>query len=461
MRIRLRLALYGAFVVGLAMLAFGVLLTWLATEGAPRDQDESLALIATDGAASMMRLTADQLAASSPLLQIDPAVSLDAFVTVYLASGSPIYSTAEIAGAPPAMPAYLLVEAADTGAAAEVLRIGEVGLRIQARPFTTADGRPAVVVAGQATEFVEQQLIGLRFVIWAAAIITLIATTIVAWLVSGRALRPLRKLAATTDEIGRTGDLSRRLDPVKAKDEVGALTSSFNETLDRVESSRDRLTISLEAQRRFVADASHELRSPLTTIRSNAGFLRDRPDAGEADPSEAINDIAAEADRMTRLVDDLLVLTEGHSGLEDPQARVDLGLVLGDLERRALRSETRFRLTASPDVVVAGDGQALSRLCWILIDDALRHGGDGMAAELAADDGYAVITVSDRGPGFPPADFERVFERFYRADPSRSPGGSGLGLAIAREITLAHSGHITAGNRDRGGAEVTVWLPLI
>jgi len=129
--------------------------------------------------------------------------------------------------------------------------------------------------------------------------------------VSGRAVRPLADLAETTDEIAATGDLSRRLPSVKANDEVGRLTTSFNAMLASLEETRARLASSLDTQRQFVADASHELRSPLSTIRGNAGFLMDRPDATEEDRNEAIGDISAEADRMSLLVDDLLMLARG------------------------------------------------------------------------------------------------------------------------------------------------------
>ena len=176
---------------------------------------------------------------------------------------------------------------------------------------------------------------------WIAAILTLIFSGVVSWLVSGRALRPLRELAATTDEIGETGDLTRRLPSIQSKDEVGTLTHSFNQMLDRVEAAQTHLAESLERQRRFVADASHELRSPLTTIRSNAGFLLDRPEAAQTDRTEALADIEAEASRMAQLVDDLLVLASADSGRPLERHAVDLTTVVHDLERRTAQLASR------------------------------------------------------------------------------------------------------------------------
>ena len=293
MRIRRRLTIYGVVVTGLTMLAFGVLLTTLARASIPGDQDKTLAGIA------------DGLLTETPALDLTSVVpglpppvlletSVDPFTAIYDSAGLPLYTTASLDGAAPAIPAAVIVEALEQGRSLATSQLTEaLEVRIHARSWPTTDDARVVLVVGQSTAFLEEQLSGLVAVVWVAAILAMIASVLVSYLVSGRALRPLRELAATTDEIGNTGDLSRRLPAVEASDEVGTLTASFNSMLDEVERVNGRLTGALDAQRRFVADASHELRSPLTTIRSNAGFLADRPNATEVDRAEAMTVLGA------------------------------------------------------------------------------------------------------------------------------------------------------------------------
>ena len=454
MRIRWRLALYGAAVTGAAMLVFGILLGLLVNSAAPSDQDDNLAELAGEAAATFGAAAPEQLAAAPPLITIDLADSTEPYVALLEPDGTVVYSTGQVAGLPPRIPAAVVVEAAETGESrASIFPSANVELRVHARALPDGSG---IAVAGQSAEFVQQQLAGLWAVIVIAGIVTMLAALVVSWLVSGRAMRPLRRLAETTDEIGETGDLSRRLPAVKARDEVGRLTASFNAMLDRLQTAQRRLAGALEAQRRFVADASHELRSPLTTIRNNAGFLVERPDAGDTDRREAIADVAAEAERMTGLVDDLLYLAHADAGRQPVREPVELAALLADTARRA----AGVVVDAPGPAVVLGDPEALGRLVWILVDNARKHGGGQVAARTVTDDGHAQLSVADEGAGIPEADLDRVFERFYRADPARSPEGSGLGLAIAHEIVAAHGGTITAANRPEGGLLVTVRLPL-
>ncbi len=269
-------------------------------------------------------------------------------------------------------------------------------------------------------------------------------------------------MTATADEIARTGDLSRRLPEVRTRDEVGVLTASFNGMLERVSAAQDELAASLAAQRRFVADASHELRTPLTTIRNNAGFLVEHPDAAEADRAEAVGDIEAESERLSRLVDDLLRLARADSGGRLERVPVDLRAICDDVVRRARRSDRNVVLASGGGAaIVDGDADALTRLAWILVDNALRHGSGDVDVSVGADGGSVVLTVGDRGPGIPPGDETRIFERFHRADPARSGGGAGLGLAIAASIVDSHGGAIAAANREGGGATFVVRLPAL
>jgi two-component system OmpR family sensor kinase len=294
--------------------------------------------------------------------------------------------------------------------------------------------------------------------------VTIIAVALVSWFVVGRALRPLRLLASTADEIGRTGDLTRRLPAVTTRDEVGVLTTSFNGMLDRVEAAQSGLAASLAAQRRFVADASHELRTPLTTIRASAGFLAEHPEAAEADRDEALADIEAESERLSRLVDDLLRLARADAGGRLERHATDLAAIVGEVARKARRPDREIVVAAGDrPVVVDGDPDALTRLAWILVDNALRHGAGTVDIGVEADgaSGHAVLTIADRGPGITPGDEQRIFERFHQADRARSGEGAGLGLAIATTIVEAHDGRLSAANRDGGGAIFRAEIPLL
>lgn len=461
MRIRRRLTLYGVFVTALTMLGFGVLLNALASGSVPEEQDRNLASFADVLLATSPELTDPMTVPGLPLpVRID--ATTDVYVAIYDDSGAVLNSTGTVGGEAPPLPTAVVVEAIEAGTSVVTARAGPgAEVRIHARSWPTTDGKTAVLVVGQSTAFLDEQLRGLNAVIWVAAFLAMIASVLVSWLVSGRALRPLRQLAQTTDEIGRTGNLSRRLPPVETPDEVGKLTASFNSMLDQLESANSQLSDTLLAQRRFVADASHELRSPLTTIRANAGFLADRPDAALDDRTEAIEDISAEAERMARLVDDLLTLAVNDAGRETATAPVEIDQILKDLRSRAAGLTQDVEWTATSHAVVHGDRDALTRLVWILLDNASRHGASKISVAAVDHPRDVSIVVTDNGPGFPPEDLRRVFERFYRVDPVRSPAGSGLGLSIAEAVTRAHGGAISAANAPGGGAIVTVTVPVL
>jgi signal transduction histidine kinase len=340
------------------------------------------------------------------------------------------------------------------------------GLRVVARKWT-GSSESGIVVAGQSTAFPTNQLAGFRTFLVIASIVTLIVVAIVSWLVAGRAVRPLVTLARTTEAIGATGDLSRRLELSKSRDEVGRLTTSFNAMIARLQSSQGDLAAALAAQQRFVADASHELRTPLSTIRTNAEFLRENPDAAATDRTAAIGDIVTEAERMGRLVDGLLVLARADAGIAIERRPVDLRAVAVDEARRVrppgrVRDETEsVRVTADGSALVSGDAEALGRVIRALLDNAFRHGKPPVGITVAKRNGAVSLEVHDAGPGLPKGSEERIFERFYQADPARTGEGTGLGLAIARAIVQAHGGTIRASNVDEGGTAVTIELPAL
>jgi signal transduction histidine kinase len=242
------------------------------------------------------------------------------------------------------------------------------------------------------------------------------------------------------------------------------LSESFNDMMSRLEEAYGQLAGALDSQKRFVADASHELRTPLTSIRANAGFLIERPDAAPEDREAALHDIAAESERMSRLIHDLLTLARADAGHQLEKAPLDLAALVQDVARQArnLHPAREIRVEVEP-ARVAGNEDALKQLLWILIDNAVRHTRESGRLRLALTlrNARAHLIVADDGEGISEAHLPHVFERFYQADSARSGGGAGLGLSIARWVVEDHGGTISASNNDHGGATLAIDLPLV
>jgi signal transduction histidine kinase len=221
----------------------------------------------------------------------------------------------------------------------------------------------------------------------------------------------------------------------------------------------------LRRQRDFAADASHELRTPLTVVRGSVEDLRRNADQPVASVGHALEDIEGEVDRLTALVDDLLLLARTDSGVvelaSEPTDLAEVALdASGVLVAAARRRSVRIEVDAQP-VPLVGDPARLRQLVTILVDNAVRHAPPGSTVQIGVGtaDGVARLRVEDRGPGFRPEDLPRAFDRFWRA-PDAPQGGTGLGLSIAAWIAERHGGSVTASNRSDGGARLEVLLPL-
>ncbi len=264
------------------------------------------------------------------------------------------------------------------------------------------------------------------------------------WGLVGRTLRPVESIRAEVEGIGGR-ELSRRVPEPGTGDEVDDLARTMNAMLARLEESAER-------QQRFVADASHELRSPLTRMRTELEV-----DGGA---SSVLDEVVA----MQRLVTDLLYLARSSSDAAAPTRRARI-----DLDDLVLRSASQLRAERSIEVdtravsgaQVDGDPDQLGRVVTNLLDNAGRHARSTVTVTLSESEGEAVLSVADDGPGIPPADRERIFERFTRLDAARTAGdgGSGLGLAITRDIVAAHGGTITVDPSFAPGARLVVRLP--
>jgi signal transduction histidine kinase len=303
------------------------------------------------------------------------------------------------------------------------------------------------------------------------------------WLLARAALRPIAQLTTAAHAIGAARDFRRRV-PVHARgrrDEIGRLTAEFNGMLGQLQAAYDQLgaanqqlEAALDAQRRFVADASHELRTPLTSLRGNVDLLQrmgamDDPLRDPEEQEQLLADMAAETERLTRLVADLLLLAQADAGQHLPLVPTELGIVVQDAFRAArfLRPGVELRLGQMASTSVAGDADRLKQLLLILLDNALKYtplgGRVTISAEPCDRTGIAGVTicVSDTGPGIPIEEQPRIFERFYRGDPARRSDGVGLGLAIAHWIVDEHHGALDLESAPGQGSTFAVWLPAL
>jgi signal transduction histidine kinase len=268
----------------------------------------------------------------------------------------------------------------------------------------------------------------------------------VTYVVTRRALRPVEDIRSEMAAITTSEDLSRRVPEPDTHDEIARLARTTNETLAALETS-------VERQRAFVADASHELRSPIASLRTQLEVGAAHPEL--LDLEGAVEDTV----RLQSLAADLLLLARLDAGEKaPPQARFDLA----EAVREEVASREGVALDGDGPVELRGSRNQIRRVLGNLLDNARRHARDRVAVTLRTVPGWAVLQVTDDGAGVPEADRERVFERFVRLDDSRTrdDGGAGLGLAIARDIAVRHSGTLTVGEAPGGGALFELRLPL-
>ncbi len=273
----------------------------------------------------------------------------------------------------------------------------------------------------------------------------------VTWLVTGRALQPVERIRSDVAAI-QSGDLSRRIEEPSSRDEIGRLARTMNAMLDRLEGAQLR-------QDRFVADASHELKSPIAAIRAQLEV--EAAQGRDVEPGSALSAALDELDRMESLVLDLLALQHAMERNED-LVPLDLDdVVLAEVERLRPRSSVSFDVAAVSGAQVLGSRRLLARAVANLLENAQRHAESTVTVALAERDDLATLTVSDDGPGIPNQEADRVFERFQRLDDARGrdDGGTGLGLAIVRQTIERHGGRAYLRDASAAGASVVVELP--
>jgi signal transduction histidine kinase len=326
-----------------------------------------------------------------------------------------------------------------------------IDFRVWAQRARTPDG-PVTVYVGTSLESVNETIATVRRVLLLILPPLLALLAVASWVLVGRALRPVEAIRAEVADIsGRA--LDRRVPVPPRRDEIGRLASTMNEMLDRLQAASER-------QRKFVGDASHELQSPIAALRTQLEVAIAQP--ATTDWAATSSDLLAESRHMERLVRDLLFLarSDGEEGVRRIEP-VDLDdIVLEEATR--LRSTAQVRVDASgvSAAPLSGNRDELTRLVRNLLENAEHHAESRVRIRLSAEGREIILMVEDDGPGVPPAERERIFQRFTRLDEARSRnnGGTGLGLAIVKEITERHGGTVCVENAAPG-ARFAVRLP--
>jgi signal transduction histidine kinase len=319
--------------------------------------------------------------------------------------------------------------------------------RLMAQGIAAPGGLMTIYVGSSLTEVEETiRKVAGYLLIGLPVLMALVAVT--TWYLVGRAFRPVEAIRAEVADIS-THDLSRRVPEPATNDEIGRLARTMNHTLDRLEASVQR-------QRRFVADASHELQSPIAAAHTVLDVALAHPE--ETDWPVVAHELREENERIARLTRDLLFLARAEGGaMPVVVASVDIDdLVHTEVARIRPRARVRFDTSHVVPVEVRGDRDQLGRALRNLLENGDRYAKSVVAVSTRERDGLAEIVLADDGPGVPPADRERIFERFARIDEARSraTGGTGLGLAIARDIIVAHGGTITLADASQGATFV-------
>ena len=314
----------------------------------------------------------------------------------------------------------------------------------------TRDGTPVTVYAGASLKDQQEAVSSVTQSMLLGLPALLLVVSGVTWLVTRRALRPVESIRNEMAGIMASTDLSRRVPEPDARDEVARLARTTNETLAALESS-------VERQRRFVADVSHELRSPIASLRTQLEVGAAHPDLLDVDGA------VADTVRLQQLATDLLLLARLDAGERPGEGRVALGALVREELAQEQQGPHPVRAGELAEGEVTGSRGQLARVLVNLLQNAQRHAASEVTVAVREDGRWVELEVADDGPGVPEAERERIFERFVRLDDARSrdEGGAGLGLAIARDVAARHGGTLTVASGAAGGARFVLGLPSV
>jgi two-component system OmpR family sensor kinase len=395
--------------------------------------------------------------AAVPPRDLDVFTAPDVFLQVVDRRGRPVRRSANLEGRRLPLPLR--------ARAGEVVEVHVDGRPLFETSAALANGGRIVVARSPITTY--GALRELRRLLYLVVGVAVALAAGLAWLYARAALRPLERVVEAAAAVRESRDLSRRVAHRGPADEIGRLRDTFNSMLAELESAYRRLDHSNARLRQFLADCSHELRAPLTLILSNLDLVAKMGATDRAFRERALADIRAEADRMARMVSQLLILARADAGLQVTNERVQLCDVVLDAGRHGRRMAREVRFVPDDrnvldDAMVEGNADYLRQLLLILLDNAFKYTAPAGEVRLEADldDGHARITVSDTGTGIDAADLPRIFDRFRRGANADGVTGTGLGLAIARLVAEQHGGRIEVDSTPGEGSRFSLVLPL-
>jgi signal transduction histidine kinase len=428
--VRARTTFVAAGVFGVAFILASLLLVRIVDR---RVHDSSLRATRTavEGAAQ-------QIAAGTPPTRIQAILKIPVYYQLYDAQGNLM---AGMSGAP------MVQRTADGVVHHHLPSSGHYIVLPQRVQFT--NGTIGTLIVAASLDPADRSIAALRLLLWLLTPLLIAMVATIVWTLVGRALRPVDAISSEVGAISLT-TIDKRVPVPDSGDEIERLATLMNAMLDRLEHAQTR-------QREFVSDASHELRSPIASMRTELEVALRHPDAAEW--PEVAQRVLGERDRLERLVDDLLELAHLDEGRALRRDELDLDDIVLAEAAHARRLPVRIAGVSAGRVI--GDRRALEQMVRNLFDNATRHGTAQVAVHLALRDHMVVLDVDDDGPGVEPSDRIRIFERFARADGGRGRehGGAGLGLALVRRVVDAHGGTVECTASPLGGARFEVTLP--
>jgi len=343
---------------------------------------------------------------------------------------------------------------------------GNIPIRLYTAPFVIEGQGGGIVQVAESYRHIQEVQQLLIFLLAIGIPFTLLATSAGGWFLASHALDPIDRITSAARQISAS-DLHRRLNLDLPNDEVGRLARTFDDMLVRLEDAFER-------QKRFIADASHEMRTPLTILKGDVEVALNRPRSAE-EYRETLEMVNQTTDRLAALVEELLLLARADNKqaqlkLESFNLSELLSKETAKLIPRAVQKNITLNLDTPPALPIEADPGKLARLFMNLIDNAIKYAtpGDSVTVTVSDQNGWARVAISDTGPGIPPDHLSQLFERFYRIDKARSrrvsddysSSGSGLGLSIAQWLAQVHHGRIEVDSRVGEGATFIVWLPV-
>jgi signal transduction histidine kinase len=458
MPIRIRLTLWYTFLLGAILITFSILLYWVLKFSLHNQVDRNLQDRAQQVGAGIVAKavvyqSGDVVGVEVPQLNVfsSPAV----FIQVIQIDGSLVTATDNLGKQRFPPDGEILKANRDGHSIYRTMTIDNTPLRIYSAPITLGSNVVGAIQVGQSLKEVEETLRQVLIFLTGGTVAALILAALVGAFLAWTTLRPIEKINQAATHIVSAQDLKQRLPISETNDEIDRLIVTINGMLERLDNF-------FQAQVRLSADVSHELRTPLTVIRGNVDLLRRGAANDPVELNEALSIIDGELDRMSRIVADLLLLSQADAGLSLRMQPVELDTVILDVYRQArvTANGIHIQLGHEDQALIQGDADRLKQLLLNLVTNAIKHTPSGgyITLSLYREPEWVRVTVTDTGRGIAPTALPHIFERFYRAD-NDDPKGTGLGLSIAQWIAQAHGGQITVTSELGKGSVFTLWLP--